>query len=118
MALLEDPDQHSASDQHAAWWDWSRDMLGPLTAVVLGTLCALAVIVPAAVGRLADAGCTLHGPDQPAGEAARWQQEAPDNATFAICVIMKVPVDDPQWVNGRAEDVHEVRSSPAGLAPS
>ena len=35
--------------------------------------------------------------------------EPPDSASVAVCTIIKVTPDDPQWVNGDAEDLHEVR---------
>ena len=38
----------------------------------------------------------------------RTQTEAPDNAAVAVCTIMKITPDDPQWVGGHAEDLHEV----------
>ena len=39
----------------------------------------------------------------------RARAEPPDNATFAICTIINLVADDPQWIDGRAEDLHEVR---------
>ena len=42
-------------------------------------------------------------------DTATYLEEAPDNATLAICALMKLETDDPQWRDGRAEDLHEVR---------
>ncbi len=35
--------------------------------------------------------------------------DAPDDAIVAVCTTVKIAGDDPQWVNGHAEDLHEVR---------
>ena len=47
------------------------------------------------------------------GDAAE-PEGAPDDATFAICTMVKLEKDDPQWNDGRAEDLHEVRLCAAG----
>ena len=39
----------------------------------------------------------------------RMLAEAPDDAVVAVCTMVKIAGDDPQWVDGRAEDLHEVR---------
>ncbi len=36
-------------------------------------------------------------------------EQAPDDATVAVCTTVKIAADDPQWVDGHAEDLHEVR---------
>jgi len=125
-ALTEDlgpstPSAAPPAHEHADRWPW--DSLSSSTVAVLATLCALTFLVlPAAVSlrQRLQAGCApVH--QYPAArlddEAGAWWEppEPPDNATFAICVIMNVPADDPQWVDGRAEDVHEVRGRSAGL---
>ena len=46
---------------------------------------------------------------EPSQRAHAAAAEPPDNATFAICTIINLAADDPQWVDGRAEDLHEVR---------
>ena len=40
--------------------------------------------------------------------------EPPGHATVAICLVTRIDADDPQWVDGRAEDLHEAR----GLLPN
>ncbi len=114
-ALIErDPSTPGANTQpleHGDPWPW--DSLSRSTAAVLGTLCALTFLVlPAAVSwqQQQRAGCHARRPAVSQGPDAAWRREAPDNATFAICVMMRVAADDPQWVDGRAEDVHEARA--------
>ena len=114
--------------EHADSWPW--DSLSRSTAAVLATLCALTfLLLPAAVSWQRQQQARCGGHQYPAARldeaAARRETELPDNATFAICVIMNVPADDPQWVDGRAEDVHEVcccrpgvRSSGPGQDPA
>jgi len=38
-------------------------------------------------------------------------REPPGHATLAICLVTRVDADDPQWVDGRAEDLHEASDS-------
>ena len=88
-------------------------LLGSLTrstVVFLTVLCAVALLVPTAVSWSRHAGCSLHAAAQ---LDADYAQESPDNATLAICAIMKVPSDDPQWLDGRPEDVFEVSKDAA-----
>ncbi len=33
--------------------------------------------------------------------------EPPGHATLAICLVTRIDADDPQWVDGKAEDLHE-----------
>ena len=46
---------------------------------------------------------------QPAPAAQAPKAEDPNHAAFAICTIIKIMAGDAQWVDGRAEDLHEVR---------
>ena len=103
--------------EHEDRWPWNS--LSRSTAGVLATLCVLTFLVlPAAVSwqqQQQRAGCHAQRPAVAAARgganaAAAWRREDPDNATFAICVMMRVAADDPQWVDGRAEDVHEART--------
>ena len=114
------PSTVAPAHEHGDRWPW--DSLSRSTVVVLAALCALTFLVlPAAVSlqQRLQARCARQR-QYPAARrdeaAALWETppEAPDNATFAICVIMNVPADDPQWADGRAEDVHEVRGGSAG----
>ncbi len=109
---LSTPSAAPPAHEETERWPW--DSLSRSTVVLLGTLCALTfLILPAAVSlqQRQWARCSTQRPAAARlDKAVRWEpQEALDNATFAICVIMNVPADDPQWVDGRAEDVHEVR---------
>ncbi len=81
------------------------------TVVLLVTLCTLGLLAPTACSWVQHARDTTPAPRQLAEVERR--QEAPDTATFAICAIVRVASDDPQWVDGRAEDVHEARNRPA-----
>ena len=84
----------------------AQDSLSRHTVAVLATLSAFVLLVPAAVSWQRHAGCDTQrspGAAQHDGAADR-DSEAPDSATFAICVIMNVPPYDPQWVDGRAEE--------------
>ena len=70
----------------------------------LAVLCT-AVLAWASAGRPpAAVACT--GPVLQALQSAR--TEPPDNATFVISVNISLDADDPQWVDGRAEDLHAV----------
>ena len=42
--------------------------------------------------------------------ASQKHREHPDNATVAACTIIRIHEDDPQWVDGHAEDLHEVQT--------
>ena len=106
------PGASALAQEHADRWPW--DSLSRSTAAVLATLCALTFLVlPAAVSWQQQRGARCHAQHYPGAaqraDDASWRRWPPDNATFAICVMMKVSADDPQWVDGRAEDVHEAR---------
>ena len=94
----------SAREQAQAWCSVS---LKCQTVAVLTALCTLVLLLPTACSWLQHAGDTAPAVVQLVEVEQR--QPAPDSATFAICVMMRVASDDPQWVDGRAEDVHEVR---------
>lgn len=106
MTSTPDPTPESTSAERAAWWsDLAQNRS---TVLIMAAFCTLALALPAAVSQRwsQHERCTTHARAQ--RDDTAWQWESPDNATFAICVIMKVPADDPQWVDGRPEDVHEV----------
>ena len=93
----------TARGQATSWCHWS---LTRRTLVALVTLCLLVLLLPTACSRAQHARHATPAVAQLV-EVQR-EQQAPDDATFAICVMMRVASDDPQWVDGRAEDVHEV----------
>ena len=91
---------------------WCYLSLTRRTVVVLITLCSLVVLLPTACSWLHHARTTMPAVAAQLVESETRPQE-PDSATFAVCVMMRVAADDPQWVDGRAEDVHEVRDEAA-----
>ena len=85
---------------HQTCWPPSKRV-----AVGAATACALLVLAATyspwrAAGVCSGDGLRAARPEQP---------EAPDSATVAICTIIRLDADDPQWVDGRAEDLLEVR---------
>ena len=87
---------------------WCYVSLTRRTVVAVVTLCLLVLLLPTACSWVQHA---RHATPAVAElVVAEQSQPAPDNAPFAICVMMRVASDDPQWVDGRAEDVHEVRN--------
>ena len=90
------------------------------TLVLLAALCTLAVLT-SAIGPWQRRGAARRCETEPSSpqpaEASpadmnfHENRESPDGATLAICTIVKVAADDPQWRDGRAEDVHEAREA-------
>ncbi len=103
---------HAVSPREQAQ-SWCYASLTRQTVVLLATLCTLVLLSPTACSWMRHARDTTPAARQLAEVERR--QEAPDTANFAICAIVRVASDDPQWVDGRAEDVHEVRHRPAWL---
>ena len=117
-----------AADSSPTREHWGRRVGVPLsrrTLVLLAALCTLAMLTSAADSwrrRSATSGCAPEAsappqPDEasPADTASLADAEPPDSAALAICVIVKVAADDPQWRDGRAEDVHEARAASSSL---
>ena len=44
----------------------------------------------------------------PGARHSKGAAEPPGRATLAICLVTRIDADDPQWVDGEAEDLHEV----------
>ena len=76
------------------------------SAVTLAMAACTLVLLAAIVGPRQRGDC---GSESALQVAQLTQAEPPDNATVAICSIMRLDPDDPQWVDGRAEDLLEVR---------
>ena len=75
-------------------------------ALAVSSACTLALLAATAGPwrRCACSGRSVEAADRP-------ETESSDNATVAICAMVHLRPDDPQWVNGRAEDLHEVRAA-------
>ena len=70
----------------------------------LAVLCTAVLAWASVGGHLRRLACS--GPGLQALQSTH--AEPPDNATFVICLNIRLDADDPQWVDGRAEDLHEV----------
>ncbi len=82
-------------------------------ALAVSSACTL-VLLAATVGPWRRCACSGRGVE--AADRPGTTESSPANATVAICAMVHLRADDPQWVNGRAEDLHEVRA--ASLLPT
>ncbi len=77
-------------------------------ALAVSSACTL-VLLAATVGPWRRCACGARGVE--AADRPGTTESSPDNATVAICAMVHLRPDDPQWVGGRAEDLHEVRAA-------